>query len=58
MIFWITQGAPFYYSGYLCQQLFNLEVKEEQFSSNTDYSSSWNMCLFSFHLQGYVKTNI
>ena len=38
--------------------LFNLEVKEEQFSSNTDYSSYWNWYLFFFHLQDYIKTNI
>ena len=53
-------GAAFYFTTAICvnNYLFNLEVKEEKFSSNTDYSSFWIMCLFSFYLQDYVKTNI
>ena len=56
---WITQVLHVITTA-ICvnNYLFNLEVKGEQFSRNTDYSSSWIMCLFPFCLQDYVTTNI
>lgn len=57
----MTQVLPFKttLAIFVNNYLFNLEVKEEeQFSSNTDDSSSWNVHLFSFPTRDYVKTDV
>lgn len=54
---WITQVLPFItLAFYVNNYLFNLEVEKNNFLV-TLITHLPEMCLFSFHLQDYVKTN-